>query len=561
MGLLDRFKRKGSEADDEAEDEDGFNWSQDEGAAETEGGENTAAAPAAAAAAEDEGGGDGEEADEDGGEEEDGDEEEDADDFDFDDDNEDEDEDDDDEDDESARGVFAALGRIIPPGPPRLIAVAAGVFVVFGSLTAVIAGLFIGGDEDAPQAMADRPGVVSMALPLGGGLTSSGGGLNAFGVGAGSETAAAGAAVGIGTGAGMAATAAMTAGASAFGAVQNPAADSAALPALNPASGPVSGVPNPDETEIELDGLNAFAVPGGQTQRSGTDVVVNVTSEDAFAVVPDGNSGPGLKAQLDEALLESVQGGVMVPKIDGRRSALTAYTRPANPPAGQPRVAIVVVGLGHSKTAAAAAIEKLPPELSLSFDVYAPNLQSWVKQAWASGHEVLISLPMESERFPNEDAGPLALRTDISVTDNIKMLNSIMSRARGYIGMRTVMGSAFMADEERTRAVLETIKQRGVMILESTRDPRSLVPRLAAEMGVPRAFTNVMIDVNPSRAAVDQRLADLEAIARQRGAAVGVTHALPAVLERVSLWAQGAKERGLTLIPVSIIANRGAGKT
>lgn len=560
MGLFDRFKRGGSEADDEAGDEEDFDFEEAESEAAEDSGEDSA---------EDGGdfedqnedergeeeGGDGdedseednqqeEEEDEEGGaygggedsgdSEDGGDDDADADggeDYEYD--------EDEDEDEDGARSGRAGwLAGLVPKGRrPRLILTAAGVFTAAGVLAGVTAGMFLGGDEDGPEGRKARPGTVSLALPDGG-LTASGGGLNAIGVGAGSENAA--------FGGGAAAT--------------------AAAGALNAAAGAPAGAEepaflNPDQDSIDAEGLNAFAVPGGQTQRSGTDIIADVTGPDAFKPVTDSNAGGALQFQPDQALLESVQGGLLVPKTEGRRSALTVYARPSSPPAGRPRAAIVVIGLGHSRTSAKAAIEKLPPEISLSFDVYAANLQSWVRESWKFGHEVLISLPMESANFPNEDAGPMALSTDFSVKANLRRLNSIMGRAKGYIGMQTAMGSAFMADEARIKPVLETVKQRGLMIFESTKDPSSLVPRLTTEMGVPRAFVNVEIDVNPSHAAVGQRLADLEAIARQRGAAVGVTRALPSALERIAEWAGEAEKRGIALVPVSRIANRGSGKT
>jgi len=451
------------------------------------------------------------------------------------------DDDDDDEDDEEQRSPMAAIAQRLPKGRAGLIAVAAGAFLMVSVLTGGIAWLLID-SGDAPVAEEGRGTVVGLALPpppSASGLTPPvGGGLNAFGVGDGSESTAA-------------QDAGLTLGYS--------ASDANGSAGQTADGNSQSGVPNPDGDTVEAEGLNAFAVPGGAARQAGADITVTVTSSAAFDIMLDqGNESP-LRSEPDPDLIEPVDGGVMVPRIFESRTPFDTYSRPANPPEGQPRIAIIVVGLGHSRAATEAAILKLPGEVSLSFDVYANDLESWLGEAWVRGHEVLLSMPMESETFPNEDAGPLSLRTELSVANNIIRLNAMMGRFRGFIGMQTVMGSKFMADETQMTPILETLKGRGLMIFESTRSPRSLVPRLSTELGLARAFTDVEIDVSPSKTAIDAKLQELETLARQRGAAVGLTHALPSALERLAIWIAATEQRGISIVPISSIAGARVG--
>ena len=53
---------------------------------------------------------------------------------------------------------------------------------------------------------------------------------------------------------------------------------------------------------------------------------------------------------------------------------------------------------------------------------------------------------------------------------------------------------------------------------------------------------------------IDRALAKLEALARERGSAVGVASALPASIERVALWAKAVEGRGFVLVPISAVA-------
>ena len=83
----------------------------------------------------------------------------------------------------------------------------------------------------------------------------------------------------------------------------------------------------------------------------------------------------------------------MVPVIgkDGGTPA-QAYARPFHDD-GKPRVALVIGGLGLNSAATKSAIERLPPEVTLSFVPYADNLQGWIDLARANGHEVLLHRP------------------------------------------------------------------------------------------------------------------------------------------------------------------------
>jgi polysaccharide deacetylase 2 family uncharacterized protein YibQ len=66
---------------------------------------------------------------------------------------------------------------------------------------------------------------------------------------------------------------------------------------------------------------------------------------------------------------------------------------------------------------------------------------------------------------------------------------------------------------------------------------------------------DVLIDERPMRAEIDQRLAELERIARERGAALGLSGASPLAVERLAAWAAGVEARGFALAPASALAS------
>jgi hypothetical protein len=63
----------------------------------------------------------------------------------------------------------------------------------------------------------------------------------------------------------------------------------------------------------------------------------------------------------------------------------------------------------------------------------------------------------------------------------------------------------------------------------------------------------VVLDSRPRASAIDDQLARLEAIAREKGSAIGVASALPVSIERIAQWAKTLEGRGVQLVPLSAL--------
>jgi len=257
--------------------------------------------------------------------------------------------------------------------------------------------------------------------------------------------------------------------------------------------------------------------------------------------------------------LERVPGlGGSLPIIskDGKRKPWEVYARPLTGKEKEKRVGILVTGVGLSRAATMAAITKLPGEVSLVFDPYAEKLETWFKRARRGGHEVFVGLPMESENFPADDPGPLALTTTVQVADNMKRLQSVLSRFGGYVGVVSSMGSKFSAAEGQVKPVLEELNKRGLMFVEGGAVMRSVAPQIAEEIGLPQAKSNVILDDYPYPNKIKQALRRLEKMAKKNGAAIGTIRAYPSSIFMIVEWLRKLKDKdALALVPVSAIAN------
>ena len=232
------------------------------------------------------------------------------------------------------------------------------------------------------------------------------------------------------------------------------------------------------------------------------------------------------------------------------------YSRPYEGEDEGMRVAIVIIGLGLSRAASMAAIGKLPPQVTLALDPYALDLSDWLVRARLVGHEVMMTLPMESERFPVHDAGPYSLDTGLKEEENIKRLELVLSQVSGYFGVATVMGSRFGTSEALLKPILEVLKNRGLMVLSTGVQGSLLAPKIGKKIGLTQAVSDLTLDDEPSRANVEAKLLRLEGLIKERKVAVAVAHPYPATIARLIAWTKKLKEKKITLVPLSALADK-----
>lgn len=282
--------------------------------------------------------------------------------------------------------------------------------------------------------------------------------------------------------------------------------------------------------------------------------------EASFTVTEIGETGeiqhvrpqPLPRAPLD-GLFERTPAGNL-PKIgpNGLTPA-SAYARPFTGVSGQPKISLVVGGLGLNKNHTLSAINDLPPEVTLSFVPYADNLQTWVARARDAGHEVLLELPMEAYDYPNVDTGPQTLLTSVSAEENKRRLNLLLGKTTGYFGVTNYQGGKFATDIKSAGPVLAALKSRGLVFLHDGAANRSALPEAAKETGASLTVANRIVDAEPSADSIDRELLQLEALAIQNGQALGVGYAYPVTIEQFRIWAQGLKAKGYQLAPASAV--------
>ena len=252
---------------------------------------------------------------------------------------------------------------------------------------------------------------------------------------------------------------------------------------------------------------------------------------------------------------ETETGPLPVIAADGRQPWLE-YSRGFKRADRKPRIALIISNLGLSDTYTKAALELLPEDITLSFSHVAPRLKNWVREARQKGHEILLDIPMEPIGFPKNDPGRATLLTSSNEVENLNRLEHIMKQAGGYVGLLGTLGTKFMLHSETFLPVLRSIKQRGLIYVDSRSTSRSLGPELASSIQLPKAFNNVFVDKEPSQEKIKNKLDELERIALKRRFAVGIAQPLPITIEILSQWTKGLKTKQIALAPITAIVDK-----
>jgi polysaccharide deacetylase 2 family uncharacterized protein YibQ len=298
-------------------------------------------------------------------------------------------------------------------------------------------------------------------------------------------------------------------------------------------------------------GLVAAVPDGGLTEilpadDPGGEIVIHDSSQPPpmrLAGLPD----PGLIEETDD-------GGLPRIADDGTRP-LDAYARPSNADPREPRIAIVVGGIGIDPDGTRNAIATLPGAITLGVAPYGDDLADIVAAARKAGHEILLQVPLEPFNYPATDPGPNTLTARASPDENLARLRWFMGRLTNYVGVVNYMGARFTGEPKAVTPVMEEIGRRGLLYLDDGSSPMSRAAEAAGGGVAPFLRADMVIDADLSAAAIDQRLRQLQALARERGYAVATATAFPVSVERITAFVRAAEARGIAIVPVSALVS------
>ena len=237
-------------------------------------------------------------------------------------------------------------------------------------------------------------------------------------------------------------------------------------------------------------------------------------------------------------------------------SPLARHARAFENPDGKPTVSIIVGGLGNNPSRTRAAINELPPEVTLAFAPTADNLRHWVSQARRAGHEVLIELPMEPYDYGRQSPHPRVMKTSLSADENRQRLASLLAQTPGYMGVMNFMGDKFATDSEAVDPIVAALSDKGLALFEDGRLGRSEFDASASKSNLAFGKATTWIDARVGADEISQELLLLETAAQENGAALGTGMPFPVTFDILREWLPTLEAKGIVLAPASHYAKQ-----
>ena len=308
-------------------------------------------------------------------------------------------------------------------------------------------------------------------------------------------------------------------------------------------------------TSEAADPAVASNAPAGADREDLGPIIASLTGEGAVAPAASRSeaTAPAIAepAPVEQPALEMPAAAIPTPS---GTPAWLAYAVPAPEPVGRAMIAIVLDDVGLNRANAERAIE-LPAPITLSFMTYAEDLPQQAAEARRLGHELMLHVPMEP-LDQGVDAGPDVLGVGLPPEEIRRRLAWGLDRMTGYVGINNHMGSRFTRSLAGMAVVMQELRRRGLLFLDSKTIDDSVGDRVATEYGVPHVDRDIFLDNDMDSGAVDQMLLELERVARERGYAIGIGHPHPGTLDALMRWLPTLEARGFELVPISTIVRR-----
>ncbi len=348
--------------------------------------------------------------------------------------------------------------------------------------------------------------------------------------------------------------------------------------------------PLPENIIIERDGvLKRIALPGLDAEidlGNGVFVAVDALkaeSEGVTASPPATDSAPTAMDQAKSAttdLLENVEPPASKPQAPAieqakavpasirsiralpdniaelqqdNAEALPAWQRYALPVtlSDKPLIVVVIDDVGLDRKRARQTTD-LPGPLTLSYMAYADDLAQQTQKARAKGHELMLHVPMEPSSS-TIDPGPNVLLSGMPKDELLKNITWSLDQVSGYVGINNHMGSRFTSDRASMEAVVEVLKERGYLFLDSVTSGKTVAHDVARDGGIPYAVRNVFLDHKDDLDAIKTQLRRTEQIAKRTGVAIAIGHPRDHTIEALREWLPNLDARGFQLVPISAV--------
>lgn len=191
------------------------------------------------------------------------------------------------------------------------------------------------------------------------------------------------------------------------------------------------------------------------------------------------------------------------------------------------KLAIVIDDVGYRP--ADQAVMRLPLPVTVAILPVAPHAARMAEQAAKQQRDALIHMPMQPRGSTRVEAGALHTGMDAAaVRRTLEQALQVVPHARG---LNNHMGSAATADPALMQLLMQELKARHLLFLDSRTTAATVAESTARRFEVPTLRRTVFLDDNNSLTKVQAEFQRAVSMARHKGWAVAIGHPRPNTLK------------------------------
>ncbi len=186
----------------------------------------------------------------------------------------------------------------------------------------------------------------------------------------------------------------------------------------------------------------------------------------------------------------------------------------------------------------------------LPFRAYSAKV---AEMAQSSGKDVIIHMPMEPHNKESYGLEENTILTDMDKRTVIGLLDKAFDAVPYAIGISNHMGSKATENLRLMRMVIEYLKKKNMLFLDSLVTSESVCGSLAKRFGLEFAQRDVFIDNESDPEYIKGQMEELAKVARKKGVAVGIGHDRPETIAVLSYMIPELERQGYRFVKLSEI--------
>ncbi|MGC8805700.1 MAG: divergent polysaccharide deacetylase family protein [Candidatus Ratteibacteria bacterium] len=167
--------------------------------------------------------------------------------------------------------------------------------------------------------------------------------------------------------------------------------------------------------------------------------------------------------------------------------------------------------------------------------------------------ELLLHIPLEPENLSAETKIATGfLTTGMGNEELREKMDAYLKKFEPYIvGVNHHMGSKFTANQEKMEVILEEIKGKNLVYVDSLTSKQSVGYNLARQMGIKTGKRDVFIDNSNEFDEISRSIEKALLLAKEKGTVIVIGHARTTTLKILEDKIPEIKNEGYTFIPIT----------